>query len=173
MADIIKYTPDRFLSVEKTTREFAKLNTVEKLLSNLNQTPTLARIKRDYSEDKALALIELRILDINNFFNFKQKMSESQMRETALYILQDFYYLTMAEIIHVFIQAKKGYFGEFYQSLDGSKIMNWFRIYTDERIAFAERRSMELHDRIKYYEEKEDRISGREAKREKKRRGKV
>lgn len=136
-----KYTPGT------TIAELKKLDTVS-LCFNSN-TPSLAELKKDEGEDKVLSLLEIWILDINDFFNVQHKMKPNQIKETAIMILQDFYYLKVADLNMVFSNAKKGKYGNLYGSLDGSKVYQWFVQHDKERARSVYRDRLKEHDIIK------------------------
>lgn len=96
-------------------------------------TPALAEIKKEHGMDKAMNIVQIWISNCNDFFNLPRKMSPAQIKETATMIMDDYYYLKIADINLVFTRAKKGYYGEMYQSLDGMKVYSWFTKYADER----------------------------------------
>ena len=68
------------------------------------------------------------------------------MMQTAIMLMEDFYYFKIADINLVFTRAKKGAFGELYGSLDGSKIYQWFEQYDNERSGTAYNDALKEHD---------------------------
>jgi len=133
-----RYNPD------DTMFELINIKTLPQCLSS--KTPALAELKRDSGEEKVLTLLEMWILDVNKFFNMNNKMSPVQIKQTALMVLQDFYYFKIADINYLFTQAKKGKYGEMYGSLDGSKIYRWFESHDIERSEEKYFNSLKQHD---------------------------
>ena len=60
-------------------------------------------------------------------------MTPEQIDECAYYIVADFYNLNLADINLVFTDAKKGRYGELYESLNMAKILSWFQVYFEQR----------------------------------------
>ena len=112
-----------------------------------SSSPALSILRKEEGEDKVLALLEIWILDINEFFNVNNKMSPAQIKQTALMIIQDFYYFKIADLNLVFLNAKKGVFGNLYGSLDGSKIYQWFNSHDLDRSAECYLDKLREHDR--------------------------
>lgn len=128
-------TPDQFLnnySPGKCLRIFQKTNTATLALKS--ETPTLASIRKNYSEDFLIAYIAVWIVNLNDFVNASRKMSPMQIEETAVMIYQEYYYLNIADVNLVFRKIKKGEFGQLFAELDGIKILSWFEKYNQERM---------------------------------------
>ena len=79
-------------------------------------------------------------------------MSESQIRQTAIFIIDDFSMLTLADINMVFKRAKTGYYGELFNRIDGQIILSWFRKHFDDRCNAACELSDLEADKHKYEE---------------------
>jgi len=142
--NIVKYTPT------ETMIALRKCNNVELCLNS--DTPALSELRKDNGEDKVLTMLEMWILDINEFFNVQRKMKPNQIKETALMILEDFYYLRVADLNYVFSNAKKGRYGELYGTLDGSKVYAWFVEHDNERASMAYKERLREHDNLKAQE---------------------
>lgn len=136
--EIEKYNPNSAMF------ELKNITTIDQCVKS--GTPNLAILKKDQGEDRVLAMLEIWIVDINSFFNLNNKMTSQQIKQTALMILQDFYFLNIADINLVFTRAKKGKFGELYGSLDGSKIYIWFEKYEIERSEQCYYNNLRQHD---------------------------
>lgn len=65
-------------------------------------------------------------------------MKEAQIIETAEMIMFDYPYLSLADLNLVFGRAKRGFYGQIYNRLDGQIIMTWFSEYHDERCRAAQ-----------------------------------
>ncbi len=113
------------------------------------QLPSLAKVKKQYGEDFTEAYVAMWITNLVEFFSVGKRMGENQIIETASFIMQDYYMLTLADINLVFTRAKKGFYGELYDRLDGAIILGWFRKYFDERCQEAENIALRNHDRHK------------------------
>lgn len=100
--------------------------------------PTLGAISREYGERFTRAYVSAWIINITEFVNIANGMDETQIVETAEMIMFDYPYLTLADINLVFGRAKRGFYGQIYNRLDGQIIMTWFREYHDERCRVAQ-----------------------------------
>lgn len=138
---IREFTPAKCLVV------FQKINSPALCMNS--ETPTLAGIKKQYSDDFVIAYIALWIDNLNDFVNALRKMKGPQMEETAIFIFQEYHYFTLADINLVFRKIKKGEFGNLYAELDGVKILTWFDQYAKERMRTAADISMSQADQFK------------------------
>ena len=132
---------------EKAMLKLVGCNTPAKCIKSDNSA--LVLIKNEQGPDKVIDIIMSWIIDLNDFLNLSRKMNPPQVRQTAVMILNDFYYLNIADINLVFTRAKKGYFGELYQSIDGMKIYSWFDKYAIERAQTAFDEQLNEHSKIK------------------------
>lgn len=137
-----------------TNEQFIRENTVTACMKKYRHTktaevalktqaPTLASLKRAYGDDFQSAYVEMWIENLNDFLNVNRKMSEAQVAETAMLLLQEYYYLHLADINLVFSKIKKGEFGNLFESIDGAKVLTYFRKYAEERMSIAENRSID------------------------------
>jgi len=99
--------------------------------------PALAEVEKTYGYEFLQAYIEGWIVNLREFVNVGKRMTDIQTFETAMIILQDYKYLTIADINLLFKRAKIGYYGKLYDRLDGQIILDWFRTYDKERAAAA------------------------------------
>lgn len=95
--------------------------------------PSIGSIKKAFGDVFCQAYIETWIINFNDFVNLGKGMIGPQSMETALMIMEEFYYLNLADINLVFKRAKSGYYGQLYDRLDGQIILGWFRAYAMER----------------------------------------
>lgn len=99
--------------------------------------PALIEVEKAYGYEFLQAYLEGWIVNLREFVNVGKKMTDMQTFETAMIILQDYKYLTIADINLLFKRAKSGYYGKLYDRLDGQIILDWFRLYDKERTAAA------------------------------------
>lgn len=102
-------------------------------------TPSLSTMKKYKGEFKTLALICKMLEEVYSFFNVTNTLSEIQLQMSAALILEEFYFLTIADIRLCFFNAYKNKYGKLYNRLDGSIIMDWLSKYTEERALEAQR----------------------------------
>lgn len=60
-------------------------------------------------------------------------MNTAQIMETCAMIMDDFYFLNLADVRLVMSRAKKGEYGQLYGRIDGQIIYQWFSQYFEER----------------------------------------
>lgn len=135
------------ISPTKAMLAFKQCNTPAKCINS--DVPALAEIMKEKGEKTTIKVVELWISDLNDFLNVSRKMNPAQIHQTAVMILDEFYYFNLADINLVFTRAKKGKFGNLYESIDGMKIFNWFEQYNDERSQTAYNDALREHDNIK------------------------
>ena len=111
--------------------------------------PALAKMRKEQGESRTRKMVEMWISDLNDFLNISRKMSPQQIRQTASMIIQEYYYYNLADINLVFTRAKKGRYGNLFESLDGMKIFSWFDQYDHERAEAAYSEALREHDRLK------------------------
>ncbi|MEI8114958.1 MAG: DUF6633 family protein [Bacteroidia bacterium] len=131
----------------KCLRAFYRENTPA--LTMKSSAPTLASIRREYSEDFQIAYVSVWIVNLNDFVNALRKMSPEQIEETATIIVQEYPYLNLADINLVFRKIKKGEFGQLFAEIDGMKVLSWFEQYARERARTAAEISMSQADQFK------------------------
>jgi hypothetical protein len=131
----------------KCLRTFHRENTPALAISSC--APTLASIRREYSEDFQIAYVSVWIVNLNDFVNALRKMSPEQIEETATIIVQEYPYLNLADINLVFRKIKKGEFGQLFAEIDGMKVLSWFEQYSCERARTAADISMSHGEKFK------------------------
>lgn len=158
MGEIVKYEQKSVLPATmigfmseyapaKCLRVFHQENTPALTLNS--SAPTLASIRREYSEDFQIAYVSVWIVNLNDFVNALRKMSPEQIEETATIIVQEYPYLNLADINLVFRKIKKGEFGQLFAEIDGMKVLSWFEQYARERMRTAADISMSQADNFK------------------------
>jgi hypothetical protein len=131
----------------KCLRTYHRENTPALTISS--SAPTLASIRREYSEDFQVAYVSVWIVNLNDFVNALRKMSPEQIEETATIIVQEYPYLNLADINLVFRKIKKGEFGQLFAEIDGMKVLSWFEDYAQERARTAADLSMSQAEKYK------------------------
>jgi hypothetical protein len=126
---VTAYTPGKCLQL------FSKVNTPALCIDS--GIPTLATIRKQYSQDFIIAYLAMWILNLNEFINVPRKMSPEQMEETATILYQEYHFFNLADINLIFRRIKKGEFGQLFADIDGLKILSWFEKYAQERMRTA------------------------------------
>lgn len=106
-----------------------------------SQTPTIAKIKNEASENEARAMIYIAVCELCDFFNVGKTMNDMQAALTVDLIIERFWYLRLEEIKYCFRRAMMR--EKLFDRLDGNIILGWLREYDNERteecIAISER----------------------------------
>ncbi len=140
-------------SLEATNREYiAKLP--HKTIEDVFAVPTasLATLKKYRGEDKMLAVVIAMLVRCSEMLNVGKAMSDYQIQETAKLIFGEYYYLTLGDFRVCFNNGITGKYGQFYDRLDSSIIFHWLATYSDERVAFSEKKSQNESDQFKKLE---------------------
>jgi len=149
--DLVKFkTKEEFLieyGIKNCIERYSGMRSLVEILDT--KSITLASTKRLYGIAFTISYINEWIVSLNEFINIQRKMSPEQIEITSGYILDDFYYLKISDIYFVFSEAKKNRYGEFYESLDGAKIISWFDKYVEQRAEFVFEKGMREYERYK------------------------
>ncbi len=92
----------------------------------------LMHLKATFPAQTIIGVIALQITDLQNFLNFKNKMSPNQILDTAEFILDDFEILSFTMIQDCFNRVKRGlppFDKVLYQTLSGRKILYFLAEY--------------------------------------------
>ncbi len=95
-------------------------------------TPTLATIKNKLGNDVARAYVVTWIVDLNRYLGYKD-LDKYVLEEQARLIVNNFPNITIADIYLIFNNAKMGVYGKFFNKVDGSAVLTWFREYFAEK----------------------------------------
>lgn len=118
--------------------------------------PSLAKIKTYYGEAKANAVVVEMLTDFISFLNIGKTMNVEQITETAR-LMQDYFpHFNLADMKLFFSKMKMGYYGKFYDRIDGQEILSKLDIYNQERMDEFERSNSDAHNQSK----KEERNNG-------------
>ncbi len=118
---------------EKTiTRYVNNYNELKRTESNQPESSASNNLKATFPAQTIIGVIALQITDLQNFLNFKNKMSANQILDTAEFILEDFEILSFTMIQDCFNRVKRGlppFDKVLYQSLSGRKILDFLAEY--------------------------------------------
>ena len=96
--------------------------------------PSIVSIKKDYGDEVVKAMLFLEIENFVNFMNLGKNMNEMQIIETVKLVQKNFYYFSLLDFKLFFDRMKEGFYGQFYDRLDGSVILSNLRKYEFERM---------------------------------------
>lgn len=148
--ELAKITRNQFLTdyaIPSVQKKCRKINEIEQALKL--ETPSIAKINKQFGEDFLLAYIEGWIVNLREFLNVGKSMTDTQTKETALLIMEQFYNITVAEINLIFKKVKLGHFGQIYDRLDGQVVLSWFDKYYKKRCHIFAEKSINEADKYK------------------------
>lgn len=105
---------------------------METLISGLSAPKSIGILSRENSEysEKVLALM---VNDLRKYFILDRMITKEGILSLVPMIIATYPQLTFEEIAVCFCQAKKGFYGEDFQRMDGSTIMKWLKQYMEEK----------------------------------------
>ena len=132
--DFISMTPGN------ATIELRHVKTENDLLVSVqnSETPSIAKLKKHHGEDKAIAYLGIWIADLNVSLGVKNTMDPDRIKECAFFIIDDYYYLTLADFKLFFTSIKRGKYGKMFESIGTPKIMAWLEEYVISRTLLFE-----------------------------------
>lgn len=95
--------------------------------------PTLARLDKEYGNNSAAFWLVPELNNLSNFCGCKEKLTGAPLKESAVIISQQYYYLKISELMLFFYRFKSGRYGRFYGAVDPLVIMQALREFTRER----------------------------------------
>jgi hypothetical protein len=135
--------------------EFLKLSQVKAVISRNRENntpvkcidanePTLGALSRTYGNEFCENYLCVWLIEVQEMIGVKNKMNDSQIAMCAQMVLEDFKYLNLADIQLVCKRAIKGDYGQFFESVSIPKVIEWFKLYFDERCESAAMRNTQI-----------------------------
>jgi len=84
-------------------------------------------------EAMTIGVLKLMIIDLANSFNISKPMTKGQIEELSLFILQTFPFYTLEDFQLFFTLVKMSEFGQVYDRLDSSVVMDFLYKYDSKR----------------------------------------
>lgn len=145
---------DKALMITKIDAQITKQSEL------LATTPKLDTMGELYRNDEALTEKGLMILinDLRLFFQVDNMISTDGIIRLCPLIIFEYPSLALEEIAVCFAQAKKGYYKELFNRLDGAIILSWIKQYNTEKLARVLERNyvVEAHAKIGIGEGRKD-----------------
>lgn len=110
-----------------------------------NPTVSLSVFRRDHGEVIVQAFLAREIRKLCDFVNVGKNMSDQQIAETVKLIIQTYYFLSLLDFKLFFTRLKQGFYGSFYDRMDGSLILEKLLLYEQERAQEFENKRMDEH----------------------------
>jgi len=126
--------------------QIEKVNTIPQIFTNT--TPSLSYFAAKQGKDKVVAMLALLIIDLDEYLNFNKRMSNAAIEQSAEFIYNTYFQITMTDVLFVFKQAKIGKYGAIF-TLNGQIILSWFdQHFTDRCQAAAVESEKEHHNQV-------------------------
>jgi hypothetical protein len=134
MSNIIKINKEEFIKKYEPMTMIQKFSHIKSIQQAINQDENgLSFYSKHLGNDSVLAIIELHFLALNQSVNVGQPLTKFQIKEIAIEVMSEFYFLNPVEFAFVLRRAKRGEFGKLYGVLNMVDILTWFRTYAEER----------------------------------------
>lgn len=104
--------------------------------------PTLAKLK-GYGTNTPVAWLLPQLFNLSEFCGCKDKLQPNQIKECAMLITANYYYLKVSELMLFFFRFKSGRYGRFYGSVDPLIIMQALKDFVKERNIAIDRHEQE------------------------------
>lgn len=122
-----------------------KVRTVEQSLSTYY--PALSKVRKDHGEQKAVGFLMHRLAELIEYIGVKNQITSNTLEVMAYDILTEHYELTTADIAVICYRIRTAYYGEIYNNINPIKIMQYIRMYDDEKKNKAGEKSRLSHDK--------------------------
>ena len=80
---------------------------------------SLSKLAKENGDEKLTDLISLHIIEVLEWFNVKNSMSDNQILDAAFMLYNEFKHYNMYDIGVCFKQGKTGKYGKVYDRIDG------------------------------------------------------
>lgn len=94
---------------------------------------SLTRLAKEQGEDKPIDLISILIIEVLEWYNVKNSMSDNQILEVAYMLFSEFKHYNIYDIGLCFKNGKTGKYGKVYDRIDGGVLFEWLRLYDIDR----------------------------------------
>lgn len=130
--ELTKESPKDLLKFNTRPDNFKHIKTVS--LAVNDKSDSLAKICKEVGKKVSLSILKVWLINLNDFLNISRKMNQVQIEETSDLLYDEFYYLKISDIALLMRRIKTGHYGQFYESIDGMKIIEMFYQYAQERL---------------------------------------
>ena len=105
----------------------------------------LSSIRNNTGISFSEAIIKLQLINLNDLVNAKRPLTEVMIEYTSAEIINLYWWFKMTDIYLIFRRMTNGDYGNFYDSLNPTKILSCFSKYNKERTELSLGRSVSKH----------------------------
>lgn len=116
------YSPINNYGVGKTFKEIVQ-----------DGSPCISDFCKKYGKDTVIDLIMLHVRDLFVFAGLKKLINPAVVANIASVIVSGYAHLNIAELLHFFRLFKAGFFGKFYNAVDGLTITTALQAFENQR----------------------------------------
>ena len=98
------------------------------------ESPTLSELSKEYGSGLPKAWLIPQLVNLSEFCGLKERASAEQLKELALIIFQQYYYLKIEELMLFFYRFKCKYYLRFYSYFDPMTVLESLVLFTKERM---------------------------------------
>lgn len=99
-------------------------------------TTQLSTVKREIGEEKTALVIFNILYDLNEYFNVSRKMSQVQLQQLTIEIIEELWSYRLEEIIAFCHCFKKGNYIKVYERIDASLFWEAWALYEQEKLDY-------------------------------------
>ena len=137
-------TPTTLLQRYNPSLQAKALGRITADLSLNDSIPSLGLVRSTYGEPTAIKWLTIQLMSLNDYAGVQNGMTDSQLSELSALLLEEYYYLNLAEFMQFFARFKLGRYGQFYGTVDPLKITSAMQTYIKERTASIDVKEREL-----------------------------
>lgn len=114
------------------------------------KTPSLALHRKYWTATHTAVLVIWSIVHYTRKFSVGKGMDDESAELLAEFILDDYYFMTLADIKAAFSMAIKGEFGKIYDRVDAQVVLGWFKEYSERKMNYVEDKRIIEHSKEKH-----------------------
>ena len=147
--EIIQSSKKSSLKLQNKDKPFTPSTVGMREIIEGKSSMTLQALRREQNYKSARVFVTVWVVKLQETLEVKKKMGDDSILTASDLILEDYYYLTGADLKLLFKRIVMGHYGVMYESLTIDKLMTYFSLYAKERWTEAERISLENHNQFK------------------------
>lgn len=117
----------------------------------LSDSPSLETIKAELTREEFSSILNLMIIDLVKYFSVGNSMGKEQVIQTVDLIMDapEYKHLKLEDIKLCFNYAKKGWYGQIYNRIDGGVIFDCLNKYLEQQKEIKKHATLKKHDETK------------------------